>query len=414
MKIIVTNTALLNTGDAAIMLGTCAILRQALGETLEIAVRDQQPEIAGECYDEFEPGPVLYDRIVAWKGERGAKRGILQLLAAALLWRAGLRFVARRMLPPALAEDLAAFAAADLVVSAGGTYLVPHYRISPKLLDLLVTRCLGRPYVLFTQSLGPFPEHGPRRLLRRVLRGAHLVMVRDEPSYWHLVELGVDPGRIVECADAAFALPIPARRAAARGAVPQVAISVRDWPHFVADANRGMTHYLDAMAALVEDLVERHGAKVTFLSTCQGVAEYWTDDARTADAVVERLPTAVREHVQVNREFHRPEALTAHLGAFDLVVATRMHVAILALTASTPVLPIAYEFKTKELFAKLGLGEFVEDMEHVSAARLQRNAETLLAARDGLRTAADAQAEALRHAAHAAVLPLKDALKGAA
>jgi hypothetical protein len=40
VKVIVTNTALLNTGDAAIMLGTCAILRQALGEELQITVRD--------------------------------------------------------------------------------------------------------------------------------------------------------------------------------------------------------------------------------------------------------------------------------------------------------------------------------------------------------------------------------------
>lgn len=414
MKVIVTNTALLNTGDAAIMLGTCAILRQALGEELQITIRDQQPEIVGARYGEFTAGPLLYDRVVAWKGSRGSKRGILQLLCAAMLWRYGLRAVAARLLPPQLVGDLEEFAAADLVVSAGGTYLVPHYRISPKLLDLLVARCLGRPYVLFTQSLGPFPPGRQRWLLRHVLGRALLVMVRDERSHRHLVELGIDPGQIVECADAAFALPEPARPPVAHGTAPQIAVSVRDWPHFEASAEDGMERYLDAVAALVRHLVERHDARVTFLSTCQGVAEYWTDDSRTADAVVARLPDEIRSHVRVNREFHRPEALAAHLGAFDLVVATRMHVAILALTASTPVLPIAYEFKTKELFATLGLGDLVEDMEDISAARLRRNAETLLAARETSRTTAANGAETLRRSALAAARPLKDALKGAA
>lgn len=36
-----------------------------------------------------------------------------------------------------------------------------------------------------------------------------------------------------------------------------------------------------------------------------------------------------------------------------------MHMAILALTSGTPVFPITYEFKTQELFNRLGLGEWV-------------------------------------------------------
>ena len=51
---------------------------------------------------------------------------------------------------------------------------------------------------------------------------------------------------------------------------------------------------------------------------------------------------------------------------FRSVVATRMHVAILALLMGVPVLPIAYEFKTSELFGKLGLGGLVQDIEAVT------------------------------------------------
>ncbi len=48
-----------------------------------------------------------------------------------------------------------------------------------------------------------------------------------------------------------------------------------------------------------------------------------------------------------------------------------MHAGILALIAGTPVLPIAYEFKTHELFARLGMAEWVQDIESVTGASLR-------------------------------------------
>ena len=144
----------------------------------------------------------------------------------------------------------------------------------------------------------------------------------------------------------------------------RIAISVRDWPHM--GAKGGMTAYFDAVAALIDDLVVHHGAEITFLSTCQGVGSYWTDDSATAETLVEHLDESVRGAVRIDREFHTPSQLVSMLGNFDAVIATRMHVAILALLAGTPVLPIAYEFKTVELFAKLGLDGLVQDIETIT------------------------------------------------
>src|SRR3546814_14518787 len=93
-----------------------------------------------------------------------------------------------------------------MVVSSGGTYLVPHYRLMPKLLDFLVVLALGRPLVLFTQSLGPFHGVGQRCLLRRVLSRAPLILVRDELPLGHLRRLAVPSDVALVCADTAFAL----------------------------------------------------------------------------------------------------------------------------------------------------------------------------------------------------------------
>jgi colanic acid/amylovoran biosynthesis protein len=57
--------------------------------------------------------------------------------------------------------------------------------------------------------------------------------------------------------------------------------------------------------------------------------------------------------------------LIEKLKNFDFVIATRLHMAILAMCVGVPVIPIAYEFKTSELFEKLGLSKWVIDIEKI-------------------------------------------------
>ncbi len=146
---------------------------------------------------------------------------------------------------------------------------------------------------------------------------------------------------------------------------------MRYWQHFSdGDVEERNDRYRAAIGKLVEDVVERRGAEVTFVSTCQGVPEYWTDDSATAELIAEQLPAHVRDRVHVDRAFRRPADYIRLLAGFDLSVATRMHAGILALIAGTPVLPIAYEFKTRELFTRLGMADWVQDIESVTGPSL--------------------------------------------
>jgi len=86
--------------------------------------------------------------------------------------------------------------------------------------------------------------------------------------------------------------------------------------------------------------------------------------------VRELLAVEVAASVTVDEQFRDPQALLDELASFDVVVATRMHVAILALCKGVPVLPIAYEFKTTELFESLGLGELLSQIESVDTPGL--------------------------------------------
>jgi len=400
MKVVITNTATLNTGDAAILIATVEILRQAVGPELGVVIHDHQPEDARRYYPYFDFHPLLFDLLGEDNGKWGRKLSMLKVLLAAALWRSPFRRLARGLVSEPVCASLDRLAAADLIMSGGGTYLVPHYRIFPKLFELLVASALRRPYVLFTQSLGPFHGHSRGWLLRGVLKRARAILVRDSRSFHHLTEFGVPADRVVACADAVFALSPENSVFAGNGPIPRrVAISVREWPYFPTNREDGMASYREAVAALTRHIVERYGAEVTFLSTCQGMGEYWTDDSRVAKSIAAHLPEDVRSHVEVDSGFHSPRVLLDRYREFDLVVATRMHAAILSLCAGVPVMPVAYEFKTTELFSSLGLGEFVQQIDTITGERLCRSFDRFVTERPAIQTTlAERIAEARRSA----------------
>jgi len=284
---------------------------------------------------------------------RRAARLVAQFLILLAATAAPGRFRGRHSMASAAARS---YAEAELIISTGGTYLVEHYRVWHRLVEL-VTVSFGRaPVVLWTQSLGPFRKASSKCLVRLLLTRAALVMLRDERSRGHLLALDSrHADKLIVVPDAAFALaenPPPGRRERDIGAV----ISVREWDATL-DGRTGIdvAPYQRAMRAAVERLVEdAAGARVLALSTCQGLPAYGIDDSAYAAELFGSIPG-----VDVDAAYHRPEDLVQVLRRTRVVVATRMHLAILALLSGCQIVAIAYEFKTIELFTACGLGRHV-------------------------------------------------------
>jgi len=375
VKILITNIVTLNAGDAAILYAMIDVFRAVFGENTEIIVFDKHGEAPGRYYAEPEFRKLIYlngktKNLRFRVGRWAVKHGIPVL---------------QDVLSAAERRDLLEYKTADLIVSSGGTYLVENYSMTARIFDYELSLELGKPLVFFTQSLGPFAEEENRRALLPIFNRALAILVRDQHSLNNLEDLGVRNPNVHLAADAAFALSDPAAIQSAKtktqvaGAPLRVAVSVREWSHFKSlDAAAGMKAYREALAALTEHLVDKYNAQVTFISTCQGMKEYWTDDSRVAQTIVDILPERIRGSVSVNTDFHQPAVLANMLRDYDLVIATRMHMAILALGVGIPVLPIAYEFKMHELFEKLGQPRWVQDIETMSAETLVDTADTFL------------------------------------
>ncbi len=385
MKVLIINTVLLNGGDAAILQGLIKQLRSAFGDDATMVIGETQPSAASTLYPELSLIPSLK---VVVDGERtSGKRSLWgkvkrvaswylnvpRLYAAATLQRRGVSSLATLMLRRAEREVFQHYHTADLVVATGGTYLVEHYWLGPIIFDLNVVRRLRKPTAFFTQSLGPFRKLKNRLPLRKIFDHASLIMVRDQPSSDAVRDLIGSNSKTLIVPDAAFALGPADDRPSSR--VQQktqedlqlkIAISVRFWPNFsTCEPDEGQRRYRLAIANAVSHLVENHGARVTFLSTCQGVPGYAFDDSREADQIADLLSASVRQSVTIERSYRRPDELLRDLTAYSFVIATRMHMAILSLVAGKPVMPVAYEFKTVELFKDSKLDRWVTDIENI-------------------------------------------------
>jgi len=377
VKILITNIVTLNVGDAAILYAMIDLLRVAFGNDTQFIVYDKHGDVPSRYYPEFVFRKLLYTTREATLPNRS---GMVRRLDA-LRFRLGLWSVKHNvtigqklLLTRTELADLLEYKTADLIVSSGGTYLVENYSLTAAIFDYQISLYLNRPLAFFTQSLGPFSQTSNRNALRPIFDNSITVLVRDRQSLRNLQELGVSNAHVHLAADAAFALSdVQAIEAAKKTRIERlekgfrVAVSVREWRHFkTVHPAQGMDRYRKALCALSEHLVEKHRATITYISTCQGIPEYWTEDSKLAQSIVGALSPKTRKSVSVDSNFHSPRVLAQKLKEYDLVVATRMHMAILALGVGTPVLPIAYEFKMQELFERLRQRQWVQDIETIT------------------------------------------------
>ena len=351
MKVVITNAVLANAGDAAICLGIiAALVDRGVAEHDEIVILDSHAAITAPLYPELE---ILQQPMVRGTGSRVQRIALVLVHFTAIVCLVSLG-LGRRCVGRVAPTAIRSYVEADLIVSTGGTYLVEHYRIWPRLAELVAVSFGRAPLVLWTQSLGPFRRTSSRFLVRALLARAALVMLRDERSRDHLLALeGRCADKLLVVPDAAFALAGAPPTTVDEREIAAV-ISVREWTKDLDGCTTiDTTRYERAMQAAATRLTG-DSAKVLALSTCQGLIGYGTDDSAYASRLFAAVPGVV-----VDRDFHRPEDLMNVLRRTRVVIATRMHLAILALMSGCQVVAIAYEFKTAELFTGCGLGSQV-------------------------------------------------------
>lgn len=407
-RILITDSVTINTGDAAILLGLVELIRKAVPDC-EIRihchffdrVRERYPGLPlrrslAESSRLFPPRyfwrwPAQRRYRIATGGE-SVLNPLLRLVVTSGAERAG----------------IADYRWADAVVSCGGSFLTDSYFFDHVLAGYALGFSLGKRMIVLGQSIGPFKEAANQRRVGEVLSRFDLVAVRDAHSGTVAAAMGVPAAKLVVAADMAFNLaPPPTGGPPPASAEPTVGVSVRRWTFpGAADAEGEHRRYVERMAATLDLVAERTGARFFFVSTCQGEPTYAYRDEDVAAAVRERMRHKAR--ASIDTAFNTPDMFMQKVAALDGFVGTRMHSCILSMLVGTASVNVEYEFKSRELFDRLALGDFVVDILTFEPGELAARIVALLADRDAVRRRVSAGAERLRAENAALIAPLRE------
>lgn len=296
----------------------------------------------------------------------------LYMVPATLAWAVWRRYTGRHLyLPAHLREVAKAYEQADLIVAVGGGYIRSRqglmYRANVPLLlhPLLFGSILGKPTVLYPQSVGPFVHGYERPLVAFVLKRMTIVILREDTSVAFLAGLGVSDN-VVRSIDSGFLL-----RSAVRLDVRKkyhipagkliMGVTVRSWL-----AGEAQTAYERAVAGALDDIIERFGAHILFIP--QVTAKRGDDDRIVSRRVHGHMRhPAAATTINSKPDHHRIKAIYDEL---DVLLGTRFHSVIFSLTSYVPVLAIEYEHKTSGIMHDLGLDKWVIKIEDVTTAGL--------------------------------------------
>ncbi|MET0557134.1 MAG: polysaccharide pyruvyl transferase family protein [Solirubrobacterales bacterium] len=329
--ILVSDGWLGNTGDAASYQATTASLRRAMPGA-RVAVAAHHRELVGDRYPDLDLVPPL-DVVagVSWP------------------WTTAADVEERNVVERVLDE-------ADLVLAAGGGYLLERYGPEPRIRIYEEVLERGKRLMFYAQSIGRFREAELRGRLVAVLEAAALILVRDEPSL-AIVDEYRGAENVHLTADEAFLFPSVRRLARPRTLLATV--SLHPWDRREGENELDDESHLPEIAAALTRLLESEAVRtVTLASTAQGLGgpAALEDDAVAARAVYQRIPANWRNRVVLTSGYLTPREYAELAAHHTALVTMRMHGAILAATAGVPVLMLNASDKARALSARTGGG----------------------------------------------------------
>ncbi len=272
-----------------------------------------------------------------------------------------------------LAAILDAAEASDLIILGGGGLFQDYWGVDP---SVVLTRhhsglayfstfpvlaaLLDKPLMLYAVGVGPLLTEAGRSYTRLAFEQAVIASVRDQLSQREAAHLTT--ATVALTADPAFLLE-PAANAesilAHEGIPPadlRVGVALRHW-ELSGDPERWSAE----IAAALDCFIEQTGASILFIpfQTRQPAEGALTDDRAAADRVRQQMkhPTFA-----LNGDYTPAETL-AVIARCHLVVAMRLHAAILAAKAAVPVIGLAYDPKVTNIVGDLGFESLVLDLE---------------------------------------------------
>lgn len=347
-----------NRGDAAILRGVLQELRRQC-PGVDVTITSRHPVSSTVILGE----PVRDDHFTAFRNgiEKSNKlarkfKNFLNIWAYTSYLK-GVK-AAESLLPDEINTAAADFSTYDAVIQVGGSFFVDLYGYGQY--DYIVaSKKAGVPSYWIGHSVGPFEGQLYKLISKAAFKCPQQVILREKVSLAIMKSAGIEAAELRMGADTAWLVDPQASvpRDCFMGVKtdrPIVAITLRDLAPFDKRLGISQAKYESAFAALVDSLIAK-GYRVVAVSTCTGIEGYKKDDRISALRVKEKVKDKTFYDVRLD------EATDEDLGLLfkrcAMVVATRLHSAIISMNYGTPAIALNYEHKSKGIMEQLGLAE---------------------------------------------------------
>lgn len=231
----------------------------------------------------------------------------------------------------------------DVVLDASGFAFSDQW--GPRAANFLVAKMnnserAGKPLILLSQALGPFSDPEVARAARALFDRAALVCARDEQSYAAAQPL-LDPGKLRRYPDFTLAAkPVYPPGLGLPKSFSAIVPNCR-----MLDKTEEAEEYLTFLGATIQRL-EDAGLHPVF------VRHGGVKDRMVIERVQTRKPVDLIEHAD-------PRVLKGILSRAELVVGSRFHALVSALSHGVPCIGVGWSHKYPELFRDFDVPELV-------------------------------------------------------
>jgi len=321
-------------GDAAMLLTLVDMLKRISPEASLSALVSDPAFTSEKC-----PGINAELHGWPWPIPESGRPGVLELLGYPLIFFGNmLTAIAYRIFKARVflfnkrfSGPLTQLMECDAVVSPGGDFIGPRYFFITSLGEVVMSRIMGKRFILCAQTIGPFDSWIMRKIVAATISLADLVILREERSAAWLRKEGLKHVKVTT--DLAFAFGYPQKR--------KKKSRIIFCPKGVLKDGEG---YVEGMVRLARRLADETGCEIVILPTDSHDKEIQSEIASRLDG-----------KASIIGEVLPPLRIAKEIAEAEFIISGRMHAIILGSRSCTPFLALSDSDKFADI-----LGRFYE------------------------------------------------------
>jgi polysaccharide pyruvyl transferase CsaB len=238
----------------------------------------------------------------------------------------------------------------DLLISGGGSLLqdaTSKRSIIYYLTIIKMALVLRKKVLIYSQGIGPINSKFNRFATARILRRVSGIVVRDKTSKELLVEIGVEPERILVTADPVLRIkPVPVCAGMEilkkEGFIPQegktkVGFAIRE--------RRSDDAFISELCLSMERLIAEQNAQIVLIPF------HFSEDI----PVIEELEKRLGDKVFAVKNKYLTEEMLSIIGNMDVLVGVRLHALIHAAIMNVSMIAVSYDPKINSFMKSIGM-----------------------------------------------------------